>query len=95
MSTKFCPKCDNVLLVKKKKDKSKNGGEKKKMLFCSSCGYEMPFDSEKDKAAYTLKERLAKSSRDKTLIVLGAVDDGTSITEEIREANEEYFNPDE
>ncbi|MBD3185309.1 DNA-directed RNA polymerase subunit M [Candidatus Bathyarchaeota archaeon] len=89
---KFCPKCDNVLLIRRKKD-SKG---KVKVLRCDSCGYEEPFgSSDEDKSSYTIKEKIQKTGKEKTMIVLGTMHKGSTVSEEMREAQEEYFNPDE
>nr|MDO8119681.1 hypothetical protein [Candidatus Sigynarchaeota archaeon] len=94
----FCPKCDNVLLIKKKKGKPVSSGKKKskkdesdvsKILYCSSCGFEAPFDEE-HKELYTLSVKLDHSQKDKTL-VLGAGDEALKVSEEEREANEDFF----
>ncbi|MBD3186346.1 hypothetical protein GF325_05915 [Candidatus Bathyarchaeota archaeon] len=84
----YCPKCDNILIIKRK-GKAKDKKARKKVLFCPSCGYEAPFE-EKDKKAFVLAEKLEKTGKEKTAILLnGAVND--KLTEEEREAYEWLF----
>ncbi|MHA1681276.1 MAG: hypothetical protein ACTSUE_09720 [Promethearchaeota archaeon] len=86
---KFCPECDNVLLIKRK-GKAKNKKDRKKIVFCSSCGYEAPFDEEKDKREFVLAEKLEKTGKEKTTILLKTAD-SDKFTEEEREAYEWLF----
>ena len=91
---KFCPVCDNILLVKRKKTKGKKNTEKQeKVLYCPSCGYEEKIKSKKDLEDYTLRQKIDRSAKDKTVILMTSVD-SNKITEEEREANEDFFNPD-
>jgi DNA-directed RNA polymerase subunit M/transcription elongation factor TFIIS len=53
----FCPKCDNVLLVKRK--------GKGKVLQCPSCGHEMPF-KEEHKKLYTMAKVIEHGAKDLT-----------------------------
>nr|MDO8115084.1 hypothetical protein [Candidatus Sigynarchaeota archaeon] len=92
----FCPKCENVLLVKKKKTKVTSKKKKseeeqmQKFLYCPSCGYEAPFEEETHKERYTLSVRLGHTEKDKTL-VLDEPKKDIKITDEEREANEDLF----
>ncbi|MHA1791783.1 MAG: hypothetical protein ACTSVI_04000 [Promethearchaeota archaeon] len=90
---KFCPKCDNILLVKKITTKKKGKEKQEKYLYCSSCGYSEAFDKDKDSESYTIKEKIERSGKDKTVILLTSVDNG-KITEDEREALEDFFKPD-
>ena len=79
-----------MLLTRKKK--VKNSKETKKVLYCASCGYEAPF-GEEDKEKYTISMQI-DHAKDKTMVLL--VKTGNDkISEEEREAHEEFFNPDE
>lgn len=88
LNLKFCPKCDNFLMVKRK-GKSKDKKKNPKYLTCGSCGHEEPFEEEKDKDLYTLSEQIDHSN-DKTAILLTTVGKG-KLTEEERDANEWLF----
>ncbi len=72
----FCPKCENLMLVKDKK--------KGKILQCTSCGYETPFDNNKHKELYTIVQTIKHGSKDKTHIIKKA-NRGPSVTEDDRE----------
>lgn len=96
MNMQFCPECENVLLVKKKKVKVAAKGKKKtpteelqKFLYCASCGYEAPFEEE-NKRSYLLSVKIEHSEKDKTM-VLEEPTQGLKISEEDREAQEDYF----
>ncbi len=87
-----------MLLIKKKKGKPVSTGKKKskkdeseivKMLYCPSCGFEAPFDDE-HKKLYTLSVKLDHSQKDKTL-VMESGDEALKVSEEEREANEDFF----
>jgi DNA-directed RNA polymerase subunit M/transcription elongation factor TFIIS len=93
----FCPKCDNVLLIKKKNVKVTSSKKKKseedqiqKFLFCPGCGFEQAFEEETHKETYTLSVKLDHSQKDKTLVLEGPKKEIT-ITDEEREANEDLF----
>ncbi len=93
----FCPKCENVLLIKKKKVKVTSSKKKKseeeqvqKILYCPGCGYEREFEAETHKDRYTLSTKLDHSEKDKTLVLEGPKKEIT-ITDEEREANEDMF----
>ena len=93
----FCPTCDNVLLVRKKKIKVTSSKKKKsdeevsqKFLYCPSCGYEVEFKDDVHKDRYTLSVKLDHSHKDKTRI-LEAPREDIKITDEEREANEDLF----
>ena len=93
----FCPKCDNVLLIKKKKVKVTSSKKKKseeeqiqKFLFCPGCGHEQAFEEDAHKDTYTLSVKLDHSQKDKTLVIEGPKKEIT-ITDEEREANEDLF----
>ena len=80
----FCPKCENMMIIKKGKVKT---------MKCSSCGYSRPFDSNTDKHEYTMKNKIERSSKDLTMVVGHTA--SRVVTEEDREANEWMFNNDE
>jgi DNA-directed RNA polymerase subunit M/transcription elongation factor TFIIS len=93
----FCPKCENVLLIKKKKVKVASSKKKKaeeeqiqKFLYCPGCGYEQEFEVDAHKETYTLSVKLDHSQKDKTLVLEGPKKEIT-ITDEEREANEDLF----
>jgi DNA-directed RNA polymerase subunit M/transcription elongation factor TFIIS len=82
----FCPKCDNLLRVKKDK---KNGG--KKTISCTSCDFSDDFKDDRDRSSFIISEKMYRSSKDKTIVMTKTVkDDG--ITEDEREANEWLFD---
>lgn len=89
---KFCPVCDNILFIKRK-GKSKDKKNKKKYLVCNSCGYEAPFEEDKDKALYTLSQKIDHDGKDKTAILMTKAG-GPKLTEEEREAYEWLFEDD-
>jgi len=67
------------MLVKEVKTKKKG-----KVLQCTSCGYEAPFDLEKHKELYTIVQTIEHGSKDKTHIIPKAKS-GPSVTEDDRE----------
>ena len=91
---KFCPECENVMLIKaktaeKSRAKGKNAKPSKiKFLFCPSCGHEEPFD-ESDKEKYALVHMIAHDGKDKTVILRDTIDKPV-VTEEDREASEDF-----
>ncbi|MHA1849566.1 MAG: hypothetical protein ACTSYS_00790 [Promethearchaeota archaeon] len=86
---KFCPECDNIMLVKRK-GKSKNKNEQKKILYCPSCGYEAPFEEEKDKSAFVLTQKIEKTGKERTTVLFKKAEGG-KLTDEEREAYEWMF----
>ncbi|MHA1792909.1 MAG: hypothetical protein ACTSVI_09720 [Promethearchaeota archaeon] len=80
----FCPKCDNIMLVKRKKSR--------KVLYCPSCGYED--DSlEVNKDEYIIRHVVMHSDRDKTIVLMQSISND-KISEDERDANEDFFKPD-
>ncbi|MHA1372626.1 MAG: hypothetical protein ACTSWN_15435 [Promethearchaeota archaeon] len=86
---KFCPVCDNFMLIKKVTN-GKKSKETKRIFYCPSCNYEEPFD-EKDRDIYKIKEKIQHDGKDKTVVTVAAVVNGATVTEEDREANEDLF----
>lgn len=70
----FCPKCENLMLVKSKK--------KVKVLLCTSCGFEMPF-SDEHKDHFLLVHPIEHGAKDKTHVA--EVEAGPTVTDDDRE----------
>ena len=72
----FCPKCENLMLVKIKKKNTK-------VLECTSCGFEMPFSDEKHKENFVLVHSIKHGAKDKTHVT--EVDASPTVTDDDRE----------
>jgi DNA-directed RNA polymerase subunit M/transcription elongation factor TFIIS len=89
---KFCPKCENVLVIKRIK-KGKEAGQKQ--MECAACGYSEPFD-ENARESYTIRAPIKKTGKEKTLVIASAkVEEPGMTTEEFRESNEWQFGKDD
>ena len=57
--------------------------KKVKILQCTSCGYEMPFNEEEHKELYTLVHAIQHGAKDKTHVT--EVDTSPTVTDDDRE----------
>jgi len=56
---KFCPKCGNLMLPDRKR----------KVWVCRSCGYEEPFDEQKDREKTVIKQKVEHKPDEGIIVV--------------------------
>ena len=79
----FCERCDNVLMIRRKK--GRGGDSKKKVLECTGCGHEVSFNENEHKQQFILAGTVERSSRDKTMVLNSPLQQ-VLVTEEDRES---------